>query len=296
MQSKNRKSFRRAFDTTVRSAGDDRLSTEVFLSENGVPLILWIEYSFSKRQVIHAYREIPKDAGVEGSRLIKEDLPELYGMQVQARFVKKAHEAIKHRDSAESLLDAFVDSARMLAQVGMFSLEQLSEIDFTDPMAWRRLDLSAWPELADGCLAYSKELEPRIEAEGIMPDLRIDLYAASEGQVFRFRRDTIIECQLTDEDHTLSAYLSDDVHELVVRMTVSSKDQKVKAIHSQCLRAPYLVFCQLPFPRVSELVGLSLDADFKKKLKEAVGGRQGCIHLTDLIIELIRYYHRALSK
>ena len=134
MQPKNRKSFRRVLDATVKSAGDDRLAVEVFLSENGVPLILWVEYSFSKRQVIHAFWEIPKDTDAGGCRLIKEDLPELYGLQVQAGFVKKTREAIKHRESAKFLLDAFVESVRMLAQVCMFSPEQLEGIDLTDPM------------------------------------------------------------------------------------------------------------------------------------------------------------------
>jgi hypothetical protein len=85
--------------------------------------------------------------------------------------------------------------------------------------------------------------------------------------------------------------LSDDVHEFKLRITVSSEDQHIKTIHSKCIRAPFTGLCNIPFERSSELMGVSLmAADFKKRVVDAVGGSQGCVHLTDLVLELVRYY------
>jgi hypothetical protein len=291
MQSVRKESFRRIFDTTVKSLGNDDLSVEVFLSDNGMPLILYVDYCFSERRINQAFWEIPNEIGPGVSRLIKEDLSELSHMEVKAGFVKKAQEAIKQRERSKALLDAMIENARMLAQVDMLSLDQLEEMDITDPLAWRQMDLTIWPELADGCFAYTKEIKTQLKVQGIIPACRLDIYAPSPGQICRWRRDKIIECELEHKNHYLSAYLSDDVHEFKLRITVSSKDQNIKTIHSKCIRAPFHGICNIPFEGSSELMGVSvMAADFKQRVVEAVGGSQGCVHLTDLVLGLVRYY------
>ena len=55
------------------------------------------------------------------------------------------------------------------------------------------------------------------------------------------------------------------------------------------MRSPYPGICNQMFPRISNLIGLDPNADFRKWALLAVGGPEGCVHLADLIADLARY-------
>ena len=92
--------------------------------------------------------------------------------------------------------------------------------------------------------------------------------------------------------HKLYAHLSDDLHEMEVEMQISPKSQKVKTIVTQSIRSPYPGICNLPFKQDSQLIGISVDNDIRSHVVYAVGGKKGCVHLADLITDLIQYYRR----
>jgi hypothetical protein len=135
-------------------------------------------------------------------------------------------------------------------------------------------------------------MKNQFRALGVKAESRKDIYAPSPQQIYRFRRDKILECRLEEKQHELHAHLSDDLHEMEVEMNISPERQKVETIYSQSIRSPYPGICNLPFKQDSQLLGACIDSDIKGNVVNAVGGSKGCVHLADLITDLIQYYRR----
>ena len=163
-------------------------------------------------------------------------------------------------------------------------------LDFSDPRTLRRLDLTYWPQLENGCIPYSSGMENRFEELGVEAASRPDIYAPVPGQLYRFRRDKNFECRIEPDAHMLHAHMSDDIHELEIEMNLEPCDQKIEGLNARSYRSPYPGICNRPFPRVAALVGAYPDSDFSRRLNETVGVSDGCVHLKDLILDTVRYY------
>lgn len=288
---------RRILDSTVKMAGKDKVSVDIFLSDNGNPIYLLTTVSkLPKRRMIKSRVEAFWINGSGPPKLILKDLQELTGIEARKGYIEKIREAFKHQNNMEPLVDALVESGRMLLQIGILEPDQVDEMNVSDPMIMRTLDLTNWPELEEGCLPYTQGIEHQFKSLGIRSSCRHDIYAPRPEQIYRFHRDKIMECTLSEGGHFLHAHLSDDIHEFEIKINVSPDGQKIEALHSCSIRSPYPGICNLPFPRVSELVGTYINLDFKKKVINAVGGKKGCVHLTDLIIDLIRYHKQLCNK
>ncbi|MBU2548437.1 MAG: DUF2889 domain-containing protein [Proteobacteria bacterium] len=280
---------RRILDGRVRAEGEDRLSVEIFISDDGLPLNLTIDYRFSDRQVLSARLETAM--GLERNPWLSiRDLPELAGLGVGPGLVRQARSALADTGTPPALLDAVIESARLMVQVNMLDPERIRSIDPSDTPAWRELDLTIWPELQGGCLPYSPDAVALIEDRKVMLSCRPDIYAPQPGQSLRFRRDKVLAWSATPVGDRLSGVLSDDVHELEVDLVVSPYSGETTAVTARSLRSPYPGLCDQPFPRAASLTRLNLNMDFRRHVWEAVGGGSGCVHLADLIVDLVRYY------
>jgi hypothetical protein len=283
---------RRILDSTVKMVGKDKVSVDIFLSDNGRPIYLSTVSKLPIRRMIKLRAEGFWMNGSGTPAYIFKDLQQLQGIEAREGYIEKIREALKDQNDMESLVDALVESGRVLLQVGVLEPDQIDQMDLSDPMH----ELSIWPELEDICLGHARGIEHQFKSLDRRHFYRHDLYAPRPGQTYRFHRDKIMKCTISETGHMLHAHLSDDAHEFEIKIDVSPDGQKIEAFHSSSIRLPYPGICNLPFPRVSELIGAQIDLNFKNKVIDAVGGKEGCIHLTDLIIDLIRYHKQRLNK
>ena len=177
----------------------------------------------------------------------------------------------------------------MIAQVGTLEPDDVRRLDITDPRVLRNLDLTHWPQLENGCIPYSEEIERQFDDRGIRAASRIDIYSPFPGQRVRFRRDKVFECGTDGSNCFMRGYLSDDIHELEVEVTIDNDTRIVEHAAARSIRSPYPGICDQPFPRVCELMGSVADDSFKSRVVETVGLHFGCVHLKDLILDLVRY-------
>jgi hypothetical protein len=290
------KEYRRIIDSTVKMKARDKVSVDVFLSDNGNPIYFLTAISkLPERRIIKSRVEAFWINGSGPPKIILKDMHELTGIEARKGYIEKIREALRHQDNMETLIDALVENGRMLLQIGTLNPNRVDKMDISDPKILRTLDLTYWPELEDGCLPYTEGIEDQFDSMGIRSSCRHDIYAPRPGQIYRFHRNKIMECKLSERGHSLHAYLSDDIHEFEIQIKVSPDGRKLDAIQSRSIRSPYPGICSLPFPRVSELAGKYLDLEFKKWVIDAVGGKKGCVHLKDLIMDIIRYY-KQISK
>jgi hypothetical protein len=97
-----------------------------------------------------------------------------------------------------------------------------------------------------------------------------------------------IEAHLTDiknHDFNLKTGVrraGQPVHSMWVRITIDRRMNIVSAAASSDA-VPYPGGCETIAPAYGKLVGLSLIKDFRKRVREALGGVRGCTHLTEML-------------
>jgi hypothetical protein len=97
-----------------------------------------------------------------------------------------------------------------------------------------------------------------------------------------------IEAHLTDiknHDFTLKTGVrraGQPVHSMWVRVTIDRRLNIVDAAASSDA-VPYPGGCESIAPAYRQLVGLSLVKDFRKRVREVLGGVLGCTHLTEML-------------
>jgi hypothetical protein len=72
------------------------------------------------------------------------------------------------------------------------------------------------------------------------------------------------------------------VHDMWVRVTIDPEFRIVDAC-AWSDAVPYAGGCETIAPAYRKLVGLSLIKDFRKHVREALGGVKGCTHLTEML-------------
>jgi len=97
-----------------------------------------------------------------------------------------------------------------------------------------------------------------------------------------------IEAHLTDiknHDFNLKTGVrraGQPVHSMWIRITIDRRMSIVAAAASSDA-VPYPGGCETIAPAYGVLVGLNLLKDFRKKVKEELGGVRGCTHLTEML-------------
>jgi hypothetical protein len=72
------------------------------------------------------------------------------------------------------------------------------------------------------------------------------------------------------------------VHDMWLRITIDLR-MKIVAACASSDAVPYPGGCETIGPAYGKLVGLSLIKDFRKNVREALGGVRGCTHLTEML-------------
>lgn len=110
--------------------------------------------------------------------------------------------------------------------------------------------------------------------------IRVDAYARDDGL-------WDLEALLVDtksRDFPLAAGLrksGDPVHEMRLRVTIDTHLNIVDA-QAESPWVPYPGYCDSIGPDYRKLIGLNLSQDFRRHVRERLGGVRGCTHMTEL--------------
>jgi hypothetical protein len=286
------KFFRRILDSIAKGAGQDNISVEVFVSDNGDPLFLTTLMKLPERRIMEARVETLRENVSGVSEYFPQDLSALRGIEAKEGYLKKLHEALHDQEIPKLLFDALVENARICFQLANHRTEGIGRFDFTDTFDMIQLEYLTWPDSPGKCIPFSERIQNELKTHKIRANNRLDLWAPLSGQNYRFRRDKVMECHLQEDQHILMIYMCDDKHEIEVKMSISPNDKRVGNIGSRFVRMPFNGICNRPYQQISLLEGAPIDTDFRQRVVTLFGGESGCIHLVDLIMDLVRYHRQ----
>ena len=83
--------------------------------------------------------------------------------------------------------------------------------------------------------------------------------------------------------------MEDRIHDIKIGFELSG-DGVISQAQSRGLRLPYHGLCEDPQQRTPGLNGLHVTPAFVAQFAEHVGGANGCTHLFDLSIDLLRLF------
>jgi hypothetical protein len=83
--------------------------------------------------------------------------------------------------------------------------------------------------------------------------------------------------------------MEDAIHDIMIGFDLSSEGA-VSNARSRGARLPYQGICEDPHLRTPALNGLKVTGAFIGQFAEGVGGAQGCAHLFDLSIDVLRLF------
>ncbi len=75
------------------------------------------------------------------------------------------------------------------------------------------------------------------------------------------------------------------IHDLVARIWVQGPDLTICKVEAEMPRIP-MNMCPEVLPLAQKLVGLKIITGFSQKVKDLIGGAEGCSHLTHLFVNL----------
>ncbi len=79
----------------------------------------------------------------------------------------------------------------------------------------------------------------------------------------------------------------DQVHNIAIEIVVDINTLEIKSVEGQMVKVPFKS-CKQAIDNLRNIEGLKLEAGISNKLSSALGGQNGCIHLSEVTIETMR--------
>jgi Protein of unknown function (DUF2889) len=155
--------------------------------------------------------------------------------------------------------------------------------------AWRK-DRAYLPELANSCYTYRDETAALFAARPVRLGFGGDLYSPRPGdkRVF-WRTKQLSIAQTPDGRFACESAMDDRIHDIQIGFALSA-DGVISGARSRGLRLPYHGVCEDAQLRTARLEGLRVNAGFVAQFADCVGGAQGCTHLFDLSMDVLRLF------
>jgi hypothetical protein len=99
-----------------------------------------------------------------------------------------------------------------------------------------------------------------------------------------FTRNKSVTVRPANGGITVFARMSDSVHEMEVELDVSVPDMVITDIRARMIRVPHEE-CRRAQATVKGAVGLEIKKGLSLLMEETVGGKAGCTHMTNLVME-----------
>jgi len=103
-----------------------------------------------------------------------------------------------------------------------------------------------------------------------------------------FKRIKTIRVKLINKNRIKAqTKMVDPHHRIKVIIIVDKSSLEILDIEAKMMKIPYQI-CLKTIPKIKRLKGARIQEGFYKRVKEVIGGREGCIHLVDLIMDTAR--------
>jgi hypothetical protein len=99
-----------------------------------------------------------------------------------------------------------------------------------------------------------------------------------------FNRKKNVDINLKDGFITVTAHMSDNYHEMEVALDITIPDMIITDIRGRSIRIPH-ERCGDALRTLPRAVGLEIKKGLTQRMEEAIGGKDGCSHLTNLVME-----------
>jgi len=115
-------------------------------------------------------------------------------------------------------------------------------------------------------------------------------------KIVEFNRSIKTHFELIDNEKILAeGHFFDDYHDIKCFIVFSLPSLEIIEAGFETDKLPKPI-CKVPISRIVGLKGLAVGRGFRQKVKKIIGGKEGCIHLTDLIHEMAQGIVALLRK
>jgi hypothetical protein len=221
------------------------------------------------------------------------------GARIGRGFSKRVISELGDFPGAQEHLLTAIEMARVGQQVYQYTPEFEAQFPSSGDaaseaprIAW--LKDRAYMGLANTCFAYRDESEVLFASREVRCGFDAELTRPKPGDKRVFWRNKRVEIKLKEGVNGEAVYacesaMEDAVHDIRIGFDLSS-DGLVSNAWSRGARLPYHGICEDPHLRTPALEGLKVTGAFVSQFAEHVGGAQGCAHLFDLSIDVLRLF------
>ncbi|MBL7130525.1 MAG: DUF2889 domain-containing protein [Candidatus Omnitrophica bacterium] len=111
-----------------------------------------------------------------------------------------------------------------------------------------------------------------------------------------FNRSITTHFKLIDKKEIFSkGHFLDDYHDIKCFITFMLPALEIIEAKVKMNKLP-MEICEIPISKITQLKGLKVGRGFRIKVKKIIGGKNGCIHLLDLIHEMAQGIVALLRK
>jgi hypothetical protein len=221
------------------------------------------------------------------------------GVSIGRGFSKRVISELGDLPGAQEHLLTAIEMARVAQQVYHYTAEfeaQFPSDGGRAPEAARIAWLKdrAYMGLANTCYAYRDESEGLFASREVRCGFDPELTRPKPGDKRVFWRNKRVTIELGDGVNGETIYacesaMEDAVHDIRIGFDLSNGGV-ISNARSRGARLPYHGICEDPHLRTPTLEGLKVTGAFVAQFAEHVGGAQGCAHLFDLSIDVLRLF------
>jgi hypothetical protein len=155
-------------------------------------------------------------------------------------------------------------------------------------LSWLK-DRAYMPDLANSCYTYRDESAELFAARDVRCGFSAELYTPKPGAQRVFWRNKSLSIELKPGGYACASAMDDRIHDIKLGFDLS-RDGVISNAESRGSRLPYHGICEDAQLRTGGLNGLRVTAGFILQFADRVGGAQGCTHLFDLSIDVLRLF------
>jgi len=221
------------------------------------------------------------------------------GVRIGRGFSKRVISELGDFPGAQEHLLMAIEMARVGQQVYQYTPEFEARFPASDGstteaarIVW--LKDRAYMGLANTCYTYRDESEDLFASREVRCGFGSELTRPKPGdkRVFWRNKRLVIESKAGENGGTVYACesaMEDSIHDIKINFDLSG-DGAVSNARSHGARLPYHGICEDPHLRTPTLDGVKVTGAFVRQFAEYVGGAQGCTHLFDLSIDVLRLF------
>jgi hypothetical protein len=221
------------------------------------------------------------------------------GARIGRGFSKRVISELGDSPGAHEHLLTAIEMARVGQQVYQYTPEFEAQFPSSGGAATEAARIAwlkdrAYMGLANTCYAYRDESEGLFASREVRCGFGPELTSPKPGdkRVFWRNKRVAIELKAGGNGGTVYAcesVMEDTIHDIGIGFDLSSAGM-VSNARSRGERLPYHGICEDPHLRTPALDGLKVTGAFIGQFAEHIGGTQGCAHLFDLSIDVLRLF------